>query len=245
MAALVPQFLLATACGLAAFATWTDVKKSEIPLFLPWAVLALAAVSWAISPHWNERAAISGTVAACAVVSLLFFQGSLNAAYAKTLFAYGVFFGSFGQSTRFLEGFIASFVAVTAVRACVFYVRLLASKTGRSVLSKHWKDGFRRKKDGSCLGTSVLTAVAYVLTVKAVFGIASNYGILKTGNSLLWIIGFLAVFPYAMKALEAVFPKNSRAQVSASSAAAILATGADMATGTSNSVHALIVSLGF
>ncbi|MFB0964919.1 MAG: hypothetical protein QMC36_04475 [Patescibacteria group bacterium] len=42
-----------------------------------------------------------------------------------------------------------AFVLSTIVKAAYFFVRLGISPGGRRVLSKHWKDGFRRGKDGS------------------------------------------------------------------------------------------------
>ncbi|MFB0964920.1 MAG: hypothetical protein QMC36_04480 [Patescibacteria group bacterium] len=68
---------------------------------------------------------------------------------------------------------------------------------------------------------------------------------MKTGESLLWIIGFLAVFPFAMKALEALFPKHPKSRAWASCTAAALATFADVSTGTSAVWHTLGVSLAF
>lgn len=107
-------------------------------------------------------------------------------------------------------------MAATLAKAAYFYVRLVFSASGRRALSKHWKDGFRKGGRGSELATTAASAVAYVLTVKAAFGVAANFGVLKSGESLLWIIGFLTVFPFAMSGLEALFPKSPKSRVWAS-----------------------------
>lgn len=167
----------------------------------------------------------------------------MNAAYAKALFAFSVFFGAFGKAVFFLEAFTLAFVLSTAFRAAAFYVKTLSSPTGRRVLKKHWEDGFRKKGGGNRIAMTATVTVAYVLTVKAAFGLAANSGMLKGDESLLWIVGFLAAFPFAMKGWEALFPKSPKSRVFASGTAAILATAADVATGTSAVWHTLGTSL--
>lgn len=62
----IPLFTVAVAAAV--FSVWTDIRKSEIPLFVPWVVLALGAAAWTIGDFQVLRSHVSGTVAATAVI---------------------------------------------------------------------------------------------------------------------------------------------------------------------------------
>lgn len=74
MLEFAPHALMAAAVAVAAFSSWTDVKKSEVPLWVLWAVLFLSASAFAFQYARELSAPVSGTVAAAAVVGLLFSQ---------------------------------------------------------------------------------------------------------------------------------------------------------------------------
>lgn len=138
-------FILGAACLFAACAAWTDVRKAEIPAFLPWTVFAMGAATWAQKWTLGDLPPLPEAAISYAIIGALIVQGSLGPVYAKALFAFVTLFSAFGKAPIFLETTLFPLLLVVLVQASVFYARLFLKESGRRTLAKHWNEGFSRR----------------------------------------------------------------------------------------------------
>lgn len=220
--------VVATATGLAAWSVWTDVRKTEVPAAISLWVAASGAAAWAFGRLSENQPAVSGTVVATVIVAFLFVRGSLNAAYARTVLAFVALFGAFGKAVAFLEWFVLSMVLSVVLRAVVFYVGLLVSESGRSTLSLHWKEGFRKTRPDSATLAAVAASVCYVLAVKAVLGVVFAETELRWESAVMVAFAVAYTMPFALSAMERLLEGKKAGQYAVYAVAAA-AVGADVA----------------
>ncbi len=222
--------LATLACVLGLYAAIADKRRGDLPPWIAFFVLGLAFVAWNVelSASFSEaRNRLFELLVTFGILIFLAVQQSLNAAYAKLLFAFSAFFSALGAGTNFLFVFLGSFVASISFAAMAFFFRSLRNPESRRAMKRHFSEGFQKKRGRSEVLVSVVSVVCYVVAAKATFA-ATGQAIRIEKGFLLLLVAFMLVFPLVVKSIAGAFGRRKGGAYLAVVVPAVLAVSIDV-----------------